>query len=99
MPGITEFLGDLSKLVIQWLSNEVQTLVSAAISDGIETGLNKISRKFLSIGISLALISTGFFLTLWGIATNIDTIFAMRGLGYVLIGILAALTGALIIKK
>ncbi len=99
MQGITESLGDLSKFIIQKLSSEIQKLLSAAISSGIDDGLHKISKRLFSIGVSIALVSTGFFLTLWGIATSIDTFFAMRGLGYVLIGILAALTGALVFKK
>ena len=99
MPGIIESLGDLSKLAIQQFSSEAQKYVSDAICDGITEGIQKSREKLFSIAVSTALVGTGFFLTLWGIATSIDLFFAMRGMGYVLIGLLAAAAGALVSKK
>jgi hypothetical protein len=96
---ILESLGDTSKLVIQGISQEIEKLVTSAIGTGVEEGLHKFSEKLLSITIAAALVATGFLLTLWGIATAIDTYFAMKGVGYVLIGLLASVTGALVYKK
>ena len=44
-------------------------------------------------------ITQGFFLLFWGIASAIDAMFVMRGLGFVLVGLLGVLTGALVYKK
>ena len=93
-----EFFEGLSAF-IKTLSTDAPKLAGDAIGRGIEEGVKKSSEKLFSLGISIALLATGFFLTLWGIATSIDMIFAMRGLGYVLIGVLAALLGALVYKK
>lgn len=93
-----KFLLDLSKSIIESFPEKVQKQASEAIGSGIAEGVEKSKKKFFYLGISIALIGTGFFLTLWGIATGIDTIFAMQGLGYVLIGILAILGGALVNK-
>ncbi|KCZ73096.1 hypothetical protein ANME2D_00155 [Candidatus Methanoperedens nitroreducens] len=99
VPDIIELISSLSRLVIQRFSSEAQKLTSEAIGDGIADGVQKSSQRLFSIGVSIALIGTGFFLTLWGIATGIDTFFEMRGFGYVLIGILAALAGVLVYKR
>ncbi|NJD77615.1 MAG: hypothetical protein FIB08_11050 [Candidatus Methanoperedens sp.] len=69
------------------------------LGDEIVEGIEKSRKKLFTIGISIALAGTGFFLILWGIASTIDTIFAMRGLGFVIVGIIAILTGALTYKK
>lgn len=98
MPGIIESLGNISKIAIERFCSDTQKLASEAIVNGLTEGLEKSSGKFLTIGISIALLATGFFLALWGIASAIDTYFAMRGLGYVYIGALATVTGALIYK-
>lgn len=71
----------------------------AAITEGIKETTKKISDDILSIGISIALIGAGLFLTIWGIATAIDRIFAMNGFGYVMIGIMAILTGIIYRKR
>ena len=99
MPDIIESLGNLLKLTIQRYSGEAQKLASDAVGEGIAEGIQKSRRELFSIAFSIALVSTGVFLALWGIATSIDVFFAMRGLGYVLIGMLAAATGALVYKK
>ncbi len=99
MPGIIETLGNLSKLVTQRFHDETQKYISDAIGNGIAEGLQRSSGKLFTIAISVALLATGFFLTLWGISSAIDMYFAMRGLGYVLIGMLAVVTGALVYKK
>lgn len=99
MSGIIESVGESSKYIIQWISNEIERLASNAVCNGITEGLEKSREKLFSLAISIALLGTGFFITLWGIATAIDTFFAMRGFGYVFIGILSVLTGALVFKK
>lgn len=98
MHDVIEFLLGLTKSIIQGLS-EAKKFESDAIGDGIANGVEKSRKKLLSIGISISLIGTGLFLTLWGIASGIDDVFAMRGLGFVLIGIPAVLVGALVYKK
>ncbi len=69
------------------------------LSNEIVEGIEKSRRKLFAIGVSIALAGIGFFLMLWGIASTIDAIFAMRGFGFVLVGIIAVLTGALAYKK
>ncbi len=93
-----DFFVGLTKSIIHGLS-EAQRLSSESIGNGIADGLEKSRKKIYSISISVVLIGTGFFLTLWGVATSIDVIFAMHGLGYVMIGIPAALLGALLYKR
>ncbi len=97
MPAL-EFLLGFSKSIIQGF-NEVKKVESDAIRNGIVDGVEKCSKQLFTIGISIALIGTGFFIAMWGIATSIDTIFAMKGTGYVLIGVVTALLGALVYKK
>lgn len=99
MPGIIESLGELSKLAIQRFSGEAQKLASDAIGEGIAEGIQKSREKLFSLAISISLVGSGSFLALWGIATGIDTYFAMRGFGYLLVGLLASVTGALVYKK
>ncbi|MDL5504181.1 MAG: hypothetical protein QSU88_13300, partial [Candidatus Methanoperedens sp.] len=65
----------------------------------IEEGIKKSRKKLFITGAAISLVATGLFLTLWGIASAIDAIFAMRGLGFVLTGIIGILAGALIYKK
>lgn len=69
------------------------------LGDEIVEGIEKSRQKLFTIGISIALAGIGFFLILWGIASTIDTIFAMRGFGFVIVGIIAVLAGALAYKK
>ncbi len=79
--------------MVQGLSEEAEKRTKDIISDGIKEGIEKSSHKILSIGISIALIGAGFFLAIWGIGTTIDTIFSMKGSGYLLIGIMTILIG------
>ncbi len=65
------------------------------LGNEIAEGIEKSRKKLFTIGVSIALAGIGFFLILWGIASTIDTIFAMRGFGFVLVGIIAVLAGAL----
>lgn len=85
--------------VFKILSSDAPKLAGDAIGKGIAEGVKKSSEKLFSVGIAIALIATGFFLLLWGIASALDAYFAMRGLGYVLIGIIALLLGAVVAKK
>jgi len=92
--GIKDFLSGLSRSIIQGIS-EVQD----GINDSMEESIEKFRTKLFITGVAISIAGTGFFLTLWGIASAIDAMFAMRGLGYVLVGLLAVLTGALVYKK
>lgn len=93
--GTIDFLCGLSKSIIQGLSETPRR----GIGDDIVEGIEKSRKKLFTIGVSISIAGTGFFLTLWGIASVIDAVFAMQGFGFVLIGILAVLIGALVYKK
>ena len=69
------------------------------IGKSIEENIGKIRKKLFITGAAISLAATGFFLTLWGIASAIDAVYSMRGLGFVLIGLFGILTGALVYKK
>ncbi|HEY9204787.1 MAG TPA: hypothetical protein VIO58_02610 [Candidatus Methanoperedens sp.] len=71
----------------------------SGLGNEIAEGIEKSRKKLFTIGVSIALAGIGFFLILWGIASTIDTIFAMRGFGFVLVGIIAVLAGALEYKR
>lgn len=90
-----DFLRGLSKTIILGLGESQKHGIGNELAEGIE----KSRKKLFTLGVSISLAGTGFFLIMWGIATAIDSMFAMRGFGFVLIGILAALTGALAYKK
>jgi len=93
--SIIDFFSGLSKSIIQGL-NEV---LIGGIDNSIEEGIEKFRKELFITGVAISIAGTGFFLILWGIASSIDTMFAMRGLGFVLIGLLGVLTGVLIYKK
>ncbi len=94
--SIKDFLGGLSKSIIQGLSD---VLTHSGIGNSIEEGMEKFRKKLFITGVAISIAATGFFLILWGIATAIDVMFAMRGLGFVLIGLLGVLAGMLLYKK
>ncbi|MCZ7357605.1 MAG: hypothetical protein O8C66_02535 [Candidatus Methanoperedens sp.] len=94
--SIIDFLSGLSKSIIEGFS---EALKHSGIGNSIEEGMEKFRKKLFITGIAISLAGTGFFLILWGIASAIDAMFAMRGLGFVLIGLLGVLTGALVLKK
>lgn len=91
--NITDFFSGLSESITQGFSEQSE------IGRSIEEGIGKIRKKLFITGAAISLAATGFFLTLWGIASTIDTMFAMRGLGFILIGLLGVMTGAVIYKK
>ncbi len=91
-----DFVCGLSKSVIQALSEGHR---HGGIGNEVAEGIEKSRKKLFTIGVSVSLAGTGFFLGLWGIATAIDAMFAMHGFGFILIGIVAVLTGALVYKK
>jgi hypothetical protein len=92
--SILDFLGGLSKSIIQGF-----TEAHDVISNSIEEGIEKSRKKIFITGVAISIAATGFFLILWGIASAIDAMFVMRGLGFILIGLLGVLTGALVYKK
>jgi hypothetical protein len=92
--SIIDFLSGLSKSIIQGF-----TEAHGGIDNSIEEGIEKSRKKIFITGIAISIAGTGFFLTLWGIASAIDAMFNMRGLGFVLIGLLGVLTGTLVYKK
>ncbi len=91
-----DFLSGLSKSIIQGF---IEAQKHGGIGNSIEEGLEKFRKKIFITGVAISIAATGFFLILWGIASAIDAIFTMRGMGYVLIGLLGVLTGALVYKK
>ena len=93
---IIDFINGFSKSVIQGFSEAMKI---GEIGNSIEEGIGKFRKELFITGVAISIAGTGFFLTLWGIASVIDTIFAMRGLGFVLVGLLGVVTGALIYKK
>jgi hypothetical protein len=92
--SIIDFLSGLSKSIIQGL-----TEAHSGIGNSIEEAIEKFRKKLFITGVAISVAATGFFLVLWGIASAIDGMFAMRGLGFVLIGLLGVLTGVLVYKK
>jgi len=92
--SIIDFLSGLSKSIIQGF-----TEAHDVIGNSIEEGIEKSRKKIFITGVGISLAASGFFLILWGIASAIDATFAMHGLGFVLIGLLGVLTGALVYKK
>ncbi len=94
--SIIDFLSGFSKSIIQGFG---EALKHCGIGNSIEEGIEKFRKILFITGVAISLAGTGFFLILWGIASAIDAMFAMRGLGFVLIGLLGVLTGALIYKK
>lgn len=93
MSSIKDFFMGFSNSILQNMSKERQKEISHIIGEGMAEGIEKSGSALFSIGISITLIGIGFFLTVWGIATTIDIIFAMKGFGYILIGIFAILIG------
>ncbi len=98
MQSIKDFFVGFSNSILQNMSKEGQKEISHVIGEGIAEGIEKSGKELFSIGISITLIGIGFFLIIWGIATTVDIIFAMKGFGYILIGIFAILIG-LVYKK
>ncbi len=94
--SILDFFRGLLKSIIQGLSIALE---NSGIGNSIEEGIEKFRKKLFITGVAISLVGTGIFLTLWGISSAIDDTFAMRGLGFVLIGLLGVLTGALAYKK
>ena len=91
--SITDFLSGLSKSITQGF------IEHGGIGNSIGEGIEKLRKKLFITGVAISLAGTGFFLTLWGIASAIDVVFSTRGLGFVLIGLFGVLTGTLIYKK
>ena len=91
--SIIDFLKGLSKSIIQGF------IEHSGIGNSIEESIEKSRKKLFNTGVAISLAATGFFLTLWGIASVIDAMFTMRGLGFVLIGLIGVLTGVLLIYK
>ena len=94
--SVIDFLRGLLESMIQGFG---EALKKSGIDNSIEENIEKLRKKLFITGIAISVAATGFFLILWGIASAIDRIFVMRGLGFVLIGILGVLTGTLLYKK
>ncbi len=94
--GIVDFLQGLSDSLLHGFWDMQK---HGGYSNEIAEGIEKSRKKLFTIGISIAVAGIGFFLILWGIASTIDAIFAMRGFGFVLVGIIAVLAGALAYKR
>ncbi len=93
--SVVDFVRGFSSSIIQGLSEARKH----EIGDDIVAGIEKSRRKLFIVGIAVSLAGTGFFLTLWGVASAIDSMFAIHGIGFVLIGVLAVLSGALLYNR
>ena len=93
---IIDFLSGFSKSIFQGLS---EVLNHSGIGNSIDESMEKFRKKLFITCVAISIAGTGFFLTLWGISSAIDAMFSMRGLGFVLIGLLGVLTGVLLFKK
>ena len=91
--SIKDFLSGLSKSITQGF------IESGGIANSIEEGIKKSRKKLFITAVAISLAATGFFLTFWGIASVIDAMFTMQGLGFVLTGLIGILAGALVYKK
>ncbi len=94
--SIINFFSGLSKSIIQAF---IEAQKHGGIGNSIEEGIEKFRKELFITGVAISIAATGFFLTFWGIASAIDKMFAMRGIGFVLIGLLGVLIGALVYKK
>ena len=94
--SVIDFLRGLLESMIQGLREELK---KSGIGNSIEENIEKLRDKLFITLVATSVAATGFFLISWGIASAIDRIFVMRGLGFVLIGMLGVLTGMLIYKK
>ena len=94
--SIIDFFNGLSTSIIQGVGEAIK---HGGISESIEEGIEKYRKKLFITGVAISIAGAGFFLTLWGIASALDAMFSMRGLGYVMIGLLGVLAGALVYKK
>lgn len=90
-----DFICGLSRSILLGLGEANKHGISNEVAEGIEKSRNKL----FTIGISVSLAGTGFFLIMWGIASAVDSIFAMRGFGFVIMGIFVIMIGALLYKK
>lgn len=84
---------------IHGFSESVVCGLNKAERHKIEEDIEKSKLKIFFIAISIATIGAGIFVTMWGIAYYIDQRFDMQGLGYVLVGMIAILTGTVLYKK
>ena len=89
-----DFVCGLSKSILLGLEANKH-----GIGNEVAEGIEKSRNKLFTIGISVSLAGTGFFMIMWGIGSAIDSIFVMRGFGFVIIGILAITIGALLYKR
>jgi hypothetical protein len=96
---IIDFLTGLSDALIHGFRDIQKQGEHGGLGNEIVEGIEKSKKKLFTIGVSIAIAGIGFFLILWGIASAIDAMFTMRGLGFVLVGIIAVLIGALVSKK
>ncbi len=95
---IIDFLTGLSDALIHGFG-DIQKQSEHGIGVDIAEGIEKSKKMLFTIGIAIAIASSGFFLLLWGIASAIDSMFIMRGVGFVLVGIIALLSGALVSRR
>ena len=92
--SIADFLSGLSKSISQGFTEH------GGIGNSIEEGIKKSrKKKYLLPGLRSQSLPPDFSCYSGGIASAIDAMFVMRGLGFVLVGLLGVLTGALVYKK
>lgn len=73
--------------------------INSAQKHEIEEDIEKSKMKLFVLATSIAIFSTGLFVTIWGISSYVDQKFAMQGFGFVLVGIMVILAGVLLYKK
>jgi hypothetical protein len=97
---VVDFLSGFSKSVVQGLGDVYKKSgIDKSIEENVEKNIEKLRKKLFITGVAISIVATGFFLILWGIASAIDKTFVMKGLGFVLIGLIGVLAGVVVYKK
>ncbi len=92
MSFIKDLMQGFSNTVIRELQDSIHEEINKQIDDAIEKSM----KKMFIIGTAVSLIAIGSFLFLWGVASGIDKIFNMEGLGFVIFGIFGILIGMIV---
>jgi hypothetical protein len=94
------------KITVQQEISDFTKGFSDSITNGLSTQKQEIGKyveksktKLFVTVISIVISSVGVFITAFGIASYVDKRFAMQGLGFVLVGIMAILTGSLLYRR
>jgi hypothetical protein len=94
--NIVDFISGFSKSIVQGLGEAYK---KSGVDKSIEENIEKLRKKLFITGVAMSIVATGFFLILWGIASAIDKTFVMKGLGFVLIGLIGVFVGAVVYSQ